>query len=198
MPFYTRTGDKGDTGLLSKGRFKKHDVIFQAIGDIDELNSAIGLAKFYTHDDLVRKELKEIRNDLFVIGADLAMIEGKKDARTAKKDRTAAGGLEKAMEMKKARRSEDVVDRLEKSIEDIGRRIKAPTAFVIFEGEGALWLDLARTVTRRAERSVLAASEKYDIDGDTNRYLNRLSSYLFAAAIYLNYVEGMKESHPTY
>jgi cob(I)alamin adenosyltransferase len=196
MSFYTRKGDDGKAVLLSGGRLRKTDRIFRAMGSVDELNSAIGLARYYVHDDMIRGELREIRNDLFILGANLALAKGA-GPKTGKV-KGAGPGLEKAVEMKKAKRSGDAAGRLEGAIADIERRVKAPKEFVIFEGEGALWLDLARTAARDAERSVLKASEKYKIDPGVERYLNRLSSYLYAAALYVDRIEEIDDAHPTY
>jgi len=180
MPFYTKRGDKGDTGLLPEGRLNKNDPIFSAIGDVDELNSTIGVAMYYTHDSVVRSELKTIQNDLFAIGASLASFQGKGPAR-------------------KLRLKDGAAERLETAMDDIEKRTPPLKKFVIPSGcEGAVHLHVARTIARRAERSVLATSKKHKVSADVHRYLNRLSSYFFAAAIYLNYVEGIRESHPIY
>lgn len=179
MPYYTRRGDEGYSGVLGKGRFAKNDPIFAAIGEVDELNSAIGIALYYTHDDMVRSQLKEIQNELFIVGASIASLQNLKVA--------------------KAKLSDGAVDRLEEAIDDMDRRIPELKKFVIPGGcEAAVHLHLARAVARRAERSVIAASEKHKIDANLKGYMNRLSSYLFVAAIYLNYTEGIKETHPTY
>ena len=178
MPYYTGKGDSGRTGLLGACNCNKNDSIFAAIGDIDELNSAVGAALYYTHDDMVRGELKMVQNDLFVIGAGLASIKG------VPKKTVLKGGA---------------VERLEKAIGDIERRIPAPKKFVIPGGcEGAVHLHVARAMARRAERSAFAVPAKYKVNPAAKEYLNRLSSYLFAAAIYLNYAEEIEESHPTY
>jgi len=180
MPYYTGKGDAGKTGLLGDCRFDKKDPIFVAIGAVDELNSVIGAALYYTHDDLVRGELKMVQNDLFVIGASLASLSG--------------AGI-----AKKAKLKEGAVERLESAIADIERRVAPPKKFVVPGGcEGAVHLHVARAVARRAEQGVFAVPDKYRANPEVKEYLNRLSSYLFAAAIYLNHVEGIDELHPTY
>jgi cob(I)alamin adenosyltransferase len=179
MSYYTRKGDEGFSGLLGECRFPKNDSIFAAIGGVDELNSAIGVALYYTHDDMVRSQLKEIQNDLFIIGAAIASLQKTK--------------------LSKAQLSDGAVGRLEKAIDDMARRVPELKKFVIPGGcEAAVHLHLARSIARRAERSVVAASEKHNINANLKSYMNRLSSYLFVAAVYLNYTEGIKESHPTY
>ena len=178
MPYYTRRGDDGTSGLLGEGRPAKSDPVFNAIGEIDELNSAIGIALYYTHDDIVRKHLKVVQNEIFIIGANLASPKTK--IRQAKLDG-------KSVEM------------LESSIDDMGRRIPPLKKFVIPGGcEAAVHLHLARSVARRAERSIVALSKRRRVDKALVSYMNRLSSYLFVAALYLNYTEGIEEVHPTY
>lgn len=180
MPYYTGRGDAGKTGLMGECGLDKKDPIFAAIGAVDELNSAIGVALYYTHDDMVRRELRRVQNDLFTIGASLASPAGKKT-------------------VKAARLENGAVKRLEDAINDIERRIRPPRKFVIPGGcEGAVHLHVARAVARRAEQGAFTVPKKYGVSDDVKTYLNRLSSYLFAAAIYLNYVEEMAESHPTY
>ena len=180
MPYYTGKGDAGKTGLLGDCVLDKKDLIFAAMGAVDELNSAVGAALYYTHDDLVRGELRRVQNDLFVMGAGLASSSRIK---TAKGTRLDVGAVE----------------RLEGAIKDIERRIKPPRKFVLPGGcEGAVHLHIARTVARRAEQGIFAVPARYRISAEVKEYLNRLSSYLFAAAIYLNYVEEIDDTHPTY
>ena len=178
MPYYTRRGDDGTSGLLGEGRPAKSDPVFNAIGEIDELNSAIGIALYYTHDDIVRKHLKVVQNELFIIGANLA----------SPKVKIVHASLDAAS-----------VVRLEGAIDEMGGRLPALKKFVIPGGcEAAVHLHLARSVARRAERSIVALSKRRRVDKALVSYMNRLSSYLFVAALYLNYTEGIKEVHPTY
>lgn len=179
MPYYTGRGDKGLTDTMGKGRLPKHDVLFDAIGNVDELNSSVGLALYYSREDMVRSELKLIQNDLFIIGAHIASSRN--------------SGI------KKADLKESAISRLERATDDLGRQIPQLKKFVLPAGcEAAVHLHAARAIARRTERSVFAASKKNKIDENVKSYLNRLSSYLFVAAIYSNYTAGVKESHPTY
>lgn len=176
---YTRTGDNGTTGTPSGKRLRKQDLLFGAVGDIDELNSYIGESLFYIHNDTVRGELRRIQNDLFTIGADMVSM----------------GGTEPVKE----KFSDGITERLEVAIDDLGKRLPEQRKFVIPGGcEGAVHLHVARAMARRAERSVFAAAEHYGISERVTSYTNRLSSYLFAAALYLNHTEGIDEEHPTY
>jgi cob(I)alamin adenosyltransferase len=179
LAYYTRKGDDGTSGLLGEGRKSKSDPVFQAVGDVDELNSAIGIALYYTRDKIVRSRLKEIQNELFTVGASLSSLNSGKVA--------------------KAQLDEGSVLALEASIDEMGRRMPALKKFVIPGGcEASVHLHLARAIARRAERSIVAASAKYKVDPKIKGYMNRLSSYLFVAALYLNRTERVKESHPTY
>jgi cob(I)alamin adenosyltransferase len=178
MPYYTGKGDDGYSCLLGKGRFSKDYVIFEAIGEVDELNSAIGIALYYTRDRMVRATLRRVQNDLFIIGAGLASYKVK---------------------LPKAKLKKDAVEILERDINDLDGRIPKLKAFVIPGGcESSAHLHLARAIARKLERWVVAKSKKGNIDPNFERYMNRLSSYLFVAAVYINYISGIKESHPTY
>ncbi len=177
--YYTGKGDDGTTGLLARGRVHKGEAIIDAIGSVDELNSSIGIALFYIHDDLVRLELKLVQNELFVIGANLASVDEKK--------------------VNEARVNADSIVRIEGSIKSLGDKMPPLNKFVLPGGsEGTVHLHLSRSVARRAERDIARASKAYKVDKVVGAYINRLSSFLFVAALYLNYMEGIKEENPTY
>ncbi|MGA3020961.1 MAG: cob(I)yrinic acid a,c-diamide adenosyltransferase [Candidatus Micrarchaeales archaeon] len=178
MPYYTRKGDDGYSCLLGKGRVSKNDPVFNAIGAVDELNSSIGVALYYARDNRVRSALKRIQNDLFIIGAGLASVK---------------------VDVPKVKLKANRVVMLEKDIEFMSGQIPALKRFVIPGGcEAAVHLHMSRAIARRAERTVVAVSRKRRIDKNLESYMNRLSSLFFVAAIYLNYIEGIKESHPSY
>ena len=178
--YYTGRGDDGTTGILSGKRVSKADVLIEAIGNLDELNSAIGVALSHVDDDIVSSGLKFIQNDLFVLGANLASTneDGK---------------------MKKVQIRQDALDRLEASIKVLSDKTPELKRFVLPGGsEASSHLHLARAIARRSERSVVAAGARYKVDKMAVAYLNRLSSYLFAAALYLNSKNEVEESHPSY
>ncbi|MDE1850668.1 MAG: cob(I)yrinic acid a,c-diamide adenosyltransferase [Candidatus Micrarchaeota archaeon] len=177
--YYTGKGDKGSTSIMGGASLPKGDILIEAIGDVDELNSAIGVALFYTRDDELRLELRSIQNELFSIGALLSAVEAK--------------------EFGKAKVEKKQIERLEKSIQRMGSTMPELTKFVLPAGsEEASHLHLARSIARRAERHVASASQKYKINPDVLAYLNRLSSFLFASALYLNHKNGVSESNPIY
>lgn len=177
--YYTGKGDKGTTNLIGAGSIPKDNPLFFAIGTIDELNSNIGIALFYIHNEKMRSMLEAIQNDLFIMGAELAS------------SLTKDGGIKKLDESK--------TKHLEADIEELGGSLPELKKFVLPNGcEGAVHLHVARSVARRAERELVVASKGYRISPDVLKYINRLSSFLFVAALYLNKLEGVDERHPNY
>ncbi|MHB1830524.1 MAG: cob(I)yrinic acid a,c-diamide adenosyltransferase [Candidatus Micrarchaeaceae archaeon] len=177
--YFTGKGDDGTTGVLSGVRISKSDRLIAAIGDIDELNSSIGVALSEIEDESLKDRLKSVQNDLFVIGADLASAGNKKIGEAPGKH--------------------EAVMRLESWITELSGKTPDLKKFVLPGGSReSSCLHMSRAIARRAERSVIAASKDHNIDRGIIAYLNRLSSYLFAAAVYLNHAKGIKESNPTY
>ncbi len=177
--YYTGNGDNGTTSLIGAEHIPKDNQLFFAIGTLDELNSNIGLALYYIHNEKVRGQLEGIQNDLFSMGAELAsMLAKTSNTKTFSEERTS---------------------RLEKYIEELGSFLPELKKFVIPGGcEGAVHLHIARAVARRTEREIVAASKSYKVSPAILKYINRLSSYLFVAALYLNKTEGIEERHPSY
>jgi cob(I)alamin adenosyltransferase len=162
---YTRTGDGGTTGLVDGSRVSKADPRMAAIGDVDEANSAIGVAVLAVPDELA-EALRRIQNDLFDLGADLAT------------PLTIDGAL---------RVTPAQVERLEREIDSMNADLKPLTSFILPGGSaGSAHLHLARAITRRAERSAVAASADADLSPIALTYINRLSDWLFVAARRMN------------
>jgi cob(I)alamin adenosyltransferase len=166
---YTRTGDDGTTGLVDGSRIAKSDPRMAAIGDVDEANSAIGVAR--THlaaDGALDAMLARIQNDLFDLGADIATpLEG--DQSYALRVTPAQGEW-----------LEEAIDRLNADLEPL-------RSFVLPAGEpAAAALHLARAIARRAERSAVGASAHAELRAEALIYLNRLSDFLFVAARAVN------------
>ncbi|PAX08151.1 cob(I)yrinic acid a,c-diamide adenosyltransferase [Sphingomonas lenta] len=169
---YTRTGDAGETGLVDGSRLSKADVRMAAIGDVDEANSAIGLAVVALGGHAIADELRVIQNDLFDLGADLA-----------------TPGEDFAPSEMVLRVVPAQVERLERAIDALNEHLPPLTSFILPGGTpGAAALHLARAVTRRAERSVVATGE--NANPQALAYLNRLSDYLFVASRAANGAEG--------
>jgi cob(I)alamin adenosyltransferase len=169
---YTRTGDDGTTALGSGRRVSKYDLRVEAYGTLDESNAAIGIARLYTKEQPeLDAMLARIQNDLFDLGADLCFPDEAKDAR---------GRLEV---------SDAQVERLEKEIDRLNRELQPLRSFVLPGGSpAASFLHLARTISRRAERLMvaLAARKGETVGASALRYINRLSDFLFVAARFAN------------
>ncbi len=166
---YTRTGDDGTTGLVDGSRIAKNTSLMAAIGDVDEANSLIGFAIRALDNDTMTARLTRIQNDLFDLGADLATPA--EDGA----DPFAPG--EMSLRIIGAQ-----VERLEAEIDAMNAEMPPLTSFILPGGtEGAARLHLARTATRRAERSAVAATEERAINPHALAYINRLSDWLFVA-----------------
>ena len=170
---YTRTGDDGTTALGSGRRVAKYDLRVEAYGTLDETNAAIGLARLHTRTGhpALDAMLARIQNDLFDLGADLCYPEESRDAR---------GRLQV---------TDAQVERLEREIDGLNGELEPLRSFVLPGGsQAASFLHLARTISRRAERLIVAlAARKGEIVGaPALRYINRLSDFLFVAARFAN------------
>jgi cob(I)alamin adenosyltransferase len=171
---YTRTGDKGETGLGDGSRRPKSDARVQAMGDVDETNCAIGLALIAVRhssdaaDLAIEPVLTRVQNDLFDLGADLCV---------PMQAREAPGAV--------LRVAQSQVQALEHAIDALNAKLHPLRSFVLPGGTAAATaLHQARAVCRRAERGLVALAE---IEGEevgeaARAYVNRLSDYLFVAA----------------
>ena len=170
---YTKTGDSGTTGLVDGSRIAKNDSRMAAIGDVDELNSALGIAICQIADASFLQSLQAIQNDLFDLGADLATPAGKDDDFTPS-------------EMV-LRVTHSQVERLESEIDAINDNIDPLTSFILPGGNiSAAAIHLARSIARRAERTAVGAAQAMAINPQALAYLNRLSDYLFVLGRMLN------------
>jgi len=160
---YTRTGDAGATGLVDGSRVSKADPLMVAIGDVDEANSALGFAIAALGSAPLAADLGLIQNELFDLGADLATPQG----------------IDGALRI-----TTDQVARLEAAIDRLNADLDPLESFILPGGDpAAAALHLARAITRRAERSAVAAGPASDA---VLAYLNRLSDLLFVAARHVN------------
>jgi cob(I)alamin adenosyltransferase len=170
---YTRTGDDGTTALGTGERVAKYDLRVEAYGTVDETNAVIGLARLHTGDTdpALDAMLARIQNDLFDLGADLCFPDETKDG-SARLSVTDAQ-----------------VGRLESEIDEMNRSLEPLRSFVLPGGRpAASFLHLARTVSRRAERLIVALASRPEepVSEPAIRYVNRLSDFLFVAARYAN------------
>ncbi len=178
MKIYTKTGDKGETALFNGTRVPKDHARVAAYGEVDELNALLGLAAARLSSPDLRKEIEGVQRDLFAIGARLA---DPTDGAAAKRDKTALGD-------ERVTRLETAIDAWEKDL--------APLAHFILPGggEAGATLHLARTVCRRAERSIVSLSRGVNVPPIVITYVNRLSDFLFVMARRANLAEGVPET----
>ena len=162
---YTRTGDDGTTGLVDGSRRAKYDARMQAIGEVDEANSAIGLAVVAASQETAAN-LQRIQNDLFDLGADLA---------TPGDDFTPSEMVLRVVATQ--------VDWLETAIDALNDSLPPLASFILPGGsEPAARTHVARATVRRAERSAVALAASEPVNPQALAYLNRLSDYLFVLA----------------
>lgn len=181
---YTKSGDKGRTSLVSGVRVFKHDLRIQAIGDVDETNCFIGLARQEV-DISLDPLLSHIQNDLFDLGADLATPLPKKKIDLFPFDgKSSETNQQKSSDL---RIIESQVTFLEKTIDEYNEKLSPLTSFILPGGsKAATTLHLARAVTRRAERSVVSFMQDNDVNPWALKYLNRLSDLLFVLCRHVN------------
>lgn len=185
MPIYTRTGDKGTTSLFSGQRASKADLRVEAYGTIDELDSAIGVAiaeaqssrlKAQKYRLKLKAELIKIQNDLLEIGSALA------DPRIRKQESGIKNLSRRATEF-------------EEFIDEMTEKMPLLKNFILpGGGKAGAMLHLARAISRRAERKIVALNSKEKIDSNIIIYLNRLSDLLFTMARFANFKEKKKET----
>lgn len=174
MKIYTKTGDKGTTSLVYGERISKSDVRVNCYGTIDELNSFIGLAlsQLSLDDKKLEQEIKEafkvVQIRLFYVGADLSTSSGQT--------------VHWRIKEKDIKCLENIIDQWTSRIPELG-------AFILPGGtEVAAALHVARTICRRAERTIVIINEI--VDPLSLQYVNRLSDFLFVSARYINYLQG--------
>jgi cob(I)alamin adenosyltransferase len=182
MKIYTRTGDSGDTGLFGGGRVPKDDVRVDAYGEVDELNSVMGVAVAALEaaaDVQLADRLRLVQAELFTIGAHLATP-------------AADGGGDPGPQIPPL--DEGAPERMERWIDEAETEVQPLRSFVLPGGTAAAaQLHLARTVCRRAERRVVTLARGAGIDHRIVVYLNRLSDLLFTLARLANHRAGLAD-----
>jgi cob(I)alamin adenosyltransferase len=163
---YTKAGDGGETGLGDGSRVPKDAPRVAAYGEVDELNSVLGLVTANCPDCPEAALLRGIQNDLFDVGADLCIPQ------------TEGEEVRQALRVVPAQ-----YERLERAIDRLNEGLQPLRSFVLPGGApAAAWLHLARTVCRRAERAVVALTHVEKVNPHALVYLNRLSDFLFVLA----------------
>ena len=166
MKIYTKTGDEGDTGLQGGKRISKSSDRIRAYGNVDEVNSVLGLVLSHKIGQDVEESLKKIQNELFVLGSDLSNPD---------------------MDDNQNRISKNMIEELEKKIDEYEKELSPLSNFILPGGTySATLVHFARTVTRRAESNVVSLSKTEKINNECQVYLNRLSDLLFVIARVLN------------
>ena len=175
MKIYTKTGDTGETGLFGGGRVPKDNMRVAAYGDVDELNSAIGVARAAAPGEFQDQLLESIQRDLFSLGGHLATPHPEK--------------VRKALE--KADLSEARIALFERTMDEATAELPPLKAFVLPAGTPkAAALHYTRTVYRRAERSIVALARSEEVPDLFLVYVNRLSDLLFTLARLANHRDG--------
>lgn len=166
---YTRTGDKGTTGMGDGSRVDKDSLRVASIGDVDELNSVIGIVLSKCPEGDIKEALLTIQHDLFNLGGQLTMPEC--DLIT-----------------------EQRVKWLEQTLDEMNKDLPPLKEFILpGGGEAAAHCHLARTVCRRAERTIVALAKVFEFSKNVSAYINRLSDFLFVACRVLSRQAGEGE-----
>jgi cob(I)alamin adenosyltransferase len=175
-PFYTHTGDDGQTSLLGEGRLPKHHPRIEALGALDEASAALGLARSFTASEKIKSILVEIQRDLYALMAEVAATP-----ENAPRFRT--------LDLPRVQWLESRSDALETGI-------TLPHEFILpGDSVSGAALSLARTVVRRAERRVSELLDSGELDNPVLlQYLNRLSSLCFVLELYENQSAGKDTS----
>lgn len=180
---YTRSGDKGETSLFTGQRVQKNDPFIEALGSVDECNSAIGLSLSQLPDKNRYVQLKHqliiIQHALFDLGAAIATPRTR-----AEQDK-----------INKTRFDDEEIELLEKWIDQMDTELPKLKTFILPGGHpSGASLHLARSICRRAERDVIPLNHYADVSDKITCYLNRLSDYLFMASRWINHLAEMPET----
>lgn len=173
---YTRMGDEGQTSLGSRDRVSKDSVRVSAYGDVDELNSQLGVARAAGLTSKLDQFITIIQNELFHLGSDLAFPEGENSS------------------FQVPRIEDRHVEKLESTIDELIAVVGPLENFILPGGSlGAAHLQIARAVCRRAERSVVTLAREESVNVNILKYLNRLSDLLFTMARFENHQRSIDE-----
>lgn len=174
MKIYTRLGDDGKTSTLSGKRVSKDSALMQVNGTVDELNAVLGLAIAYNTHAEIYEILDQIQSDLFVIGTEITLSE-KSDTN-------------------KIKISQHRIKNLENLIDSITEKLPKLKNFILPGGSlSASHLHVARTICRRAERTLVRFIDETDLNTLSLQYLNRLSDLLFVLSRYANKLDNVQE-----
>lgn len=176
IKIYTKTGDSGKTSLLGGARTDKDCIELAVIGEIDELNAELGMARAFLGDAETAEFLRKISRDLFKVGAEIA----------ATQNENVSASLEKIESVQ--------ILELEKEIDKMWSELPELKNFILPGGcLAAASLHKARVICRRAERALVTLGRATKLRPEIYQYLNRLSDWLFSAARFVNFKSGAAE-----
>ena len=176
MKIYTTTGDQGETSLFGGKRVPKDALRIEAYGTVDELNSALGVARAAKPASEIDEILDRLQHDLFVLGADLATPAEKQN-----------GSVERIQQ--------EHITSIERTLDTLEELLQPLSSFILPGGSPqAAQLHLARTICRRAERLVVRLVREERVEPVCVVFLNRVSDLLFVLARRSNQLEGVKET----
>lgn len=174
MKIYTKTGDKGETSLFGGERVQKNNLRINAYGTIDELNAFIGLAITEIKSEEVKNVLVDLQNKLFVVGSDLATPE-----------------TEKNQKLNISRTSKDYITKAESDIDTFTDKLDELRNFILPGGsKGSALLHVCRTISRRAEREIVALKNSEFLNDNILVFMNRISDLFFVLSRYENKVSN--------
>lgn len=183
MKIYTKTGDTGETALYGGTRVSKASARVDSYGNIDELNSFIGVAKAQVSNENILNQLKKIQFNLFTVGSEAATPTDKL---------TLANGKSRLTLMI----SDKEIEELEIWMDEMEATLQPLQYFILpGGGSGTTAFHVARTVCRRAERGLVLLNESEPVRPELIKYLNRLSDYLFVLARFVSQLNGEKEEY---
>jgi len=175
MKIYTKTGDKGTTALFGGARLSKAHIRIEAYGNVDELNSHLGLIRDLSGQESVRKMLTDIQSTLFTVGSHLAADPSKENLWLPEI-------------------SPNEVETLEKWIDELEETLSPLKSFILPGGSALIsHCHIARCVCRRAERSIVLLSEHEQVEDIIMKYVNRLSDLLFTMSRYVAKQQNVEE-----
>ena len=179
MKIYTKIGDLGKTTFFGSAMIEKSDPRIEALGVLDELNSIIGVTLCFIEDKRLQETLLDIQNDLFQVGADLA------------------GSKLSAQSMPRV--TKEHIHKLETRIDELEEKLGLPQKFILPGGTtSSAFLHLCRTITRRAERTMVATKDIIELNPQVLEYVNRLSDLLYVLARDANKEVNIREQQPIY
>lgn len=176
MKLYTKTGDKGKTGLIGGTRVEKSDIRLEAYGTIDELNANVGLLIQHIDNKEDILFLKNMQNLLFTVGSNLATDTTKLDYKTA------------------SVMKEEYITNIENEIDRLDKDLPALTNFILPGGNiASAQAHICRTISRRAERRINEMNNVFAVDENVMKYVNRLSDYFFILSRNILYHNNLEE-----